>query len=81
MFWSVPQRCGNITTIESLWKMERQNQNALEIALQAGRLYDKFVGFVDDLQDIGKNMERSQLSYEKALNKLHTGKGNLIAAG
>ncbi|MCB1198500.1 MAG: DNA recombination protein RmuC [Deltaproteobacteria bacterium] len=68
-----------LRTIESLWKMERQNQNALEIALQAGRLYDKFVGFVDDLQDIGKNMERSQLSYEKALNKLHTGKGNLIA--
>lgn len=68
-----------LRTIESLWKMERQNQNAIEIARQAGALYDKFAGFVSDLDDIGKNIDRTNLSYEKALNKLSTGKGNLIS--
>lgn len=67
-----------LRTIESLWKMDRQNQNANEIARQAGALYDKFANFVTDLEDIGKNIDRTQGAYDKALNKLSVGKGNLL---
>jgi DNA recombination protein RmuC len=66
-----------LRTIASVWKQERQNRNVLEIARLSGSMYDKFVGFLTDMESIGKNIRQSQDSYEKALNKLSTGAGNL----
>lgn len=68
-----------LKTISSMWKQERQVQNALEIAKAAGDMYDKFVGFTEDLKHIGKTIDDSKKSYDNALNKLTTGKGNLIS--
>ena len=65
-------------TIASIWKQENQNKNAIEIAKQGGDLYDKFVALVEDLVDLGKKMKGTQQSYEDAMNKLSTGKGNLL---
>jgi DNA recombination protein RmuC len=67
-----------LRTIASIWKQERQTKNALEIAKQSGALYDKFVGFLEDLDKIGKSIDASKSAYEDALNKLKTGRGNLI---
>jgi len=67
-----------LRTIEHIWRTERQEQNAQEIARQAEALYDKFVAFVEDLNKIGDQIGKTQESYEKALNKLSTGKGNLL---
>lgn len=67
-----------LRTIEHIWRTERQEQNAQEIARQAEALYDKFVAFVEDLTKIGDQIGKTQESYEKALNKLSTGKGNLL---
>ena len=64
--------------IESLWKQEYQNKNVMEIARQGGELYDKFVGLVDDLIDIGNKLKQTQKSYELSMNKLSSGKGNLV---
>lgn len=66
-----------LRTISSIWKQERQNRNVLEIARLSGEMYDKFVGFVNDMDGIGKNIRLSQDAYDKALNKLSTGRGNL----
>ncbi len=68
-----------LRTIDSIWKQEHQTKNAQEIARQSGALYDKFVGFVEDLQKIGKNLGTTQNSWNDAMNKLQTGKGNLIS--
>lgn len=67
-----------LRTIANIWKQEYQSQNALEIARQGGALYDKFVGFTEDLIAIGKNLQQTQSNYADAMNKLSTGKGNLI---
>jgi DNA recombination protein RmuC len=67
-----------LKTIGSIWKQERQNKHALEIAEQAGRLYDKFVGFVSDLEKIGAKQKEAALAYDNAMNKLSTGNGNLL---
>lgn len=67
-----------LRTIASVWKQERQNRNAQEIARRAGLLYDKFVNFIDDMQDIQTHIERTQKSYNQAYNKLSSGTGNLI---
>ncbi len=67
-----------LRTIASVWKQERQTKNAIEIAKQSGALYDKFVGFVDDLDKIGKSIDTSKTAYESAINKLHKGSGNLV---
>jgi DNA recombination protein RmuC len=64
--------------IANLWRVEYQNKNALEISRQSGELFNKFKGFVDDLEDIGKKINATQVTYEAAMNKLSTGKGNLI---
>ncbi|MCO4814095.1 MAG: DNA recombination protein RmuC [Flavobacteriales bacterium] len=66
-----------LKTVEGLWKQERQNKNAFEIAEQAGRLYDKFVGFVSDLEKIGIKQNDANKAYEDAMSKLKDGKGNL----
>lgn len=67
-----------LRTIANIWKQEKQNKNALEIARQSGELYDKFAAFVDDLILVGNNMRTMKDNYEKAMNKLTTGKGNLV---
>ncbi|WP_345976887.1 DNA recombination protein RmuC [Sulfurimonas sp. HSL3-7] len=67
-----------LRTIEHIWRTERQEQNAQEIARQAEALYDKFAAFVEDLTKIGDQIAKTNESYEKALNKLSTGKGNLL---
>ena len=67
-----------LKTVASVWKQERQTKNALEIARQSGALYDKFVGFIDDLEKIQKGITTSQEAYNGAINKLKTGNGNLI---
>lgn len=67
-----------LKTIASLWKQEYQNRNAMEIARQGGDLYDKFVGFVEDLIAVGNKMKDSQKAYEAAMNKLVEGKGNIV---
>ena len=66
-----------LRTIASIWKQERQNRNVLEIARLSGAMYDKFVGFVGDMEGIGKNIKLSQTAYDNAFNKLVDGNGNL----
>jgi DNA recombination protein RmuC len=67
-----------LKTVGSIWKQELQTRNAKEIAEQAGRLYDKFVGFVSDMEKIGNKQREAANAYDAAMNKLHTGNGNLI---
>ncbi len=67
-----------LRTIDSMWNNEKQQQNALEIAKQAGALYDKFHGLVIDLTAVGKKMDDAKLGYSAAMNKLVDGNGNLI---
>jgi len=64
--------------VENVWKYERQNQNAQEIARRAGAMYDKFVGFTEDLMKISKQIDAIQGSFSAAKNKLSDGKGNLV---
>ena len=63
---------------QNLWRLDQQNRNAVEIAEKAGALYDKFVNFVTDLEDVGAKIDSSKKSYDKAHNKLQSGTGNLI---
>jgi DNA recombination protein RmuC len=65
-------------TISNLWRQEYQSRNAAKIAKQAGRLYDKFVAFVDDLEDIGSKLQSAQATYDAAHNKLSSGRGNIV---
>ena len=67
-----------LRTVAHLWRQDHQNRNALEIAKQCGALYDKFVGFVDDLEKLGQRLDQAQSSYHDAFNKLKSGRGNLI---
>jgi DNA recombination protein RmuC len=67
-----------LRTISSIWQQENQTRNAIEIAKQGGALYDKFVGFIADMETIGKNLLTTQKTYDSAVNKLHTGAGNLV---
>jgi DNA recombination protein RmuC len=69
-----------LRTIDSMWTNQKQQENALEIARQAGALYDKFEGFVADLIKIGKKIDESKTEYAGAMNKLVEGKGNLISS-
>jgi DNA recombination protein RmuC len=68
----------NLRTIAYIWRQEQQNRNAQEIAQQCARLYDKFVGFVEDMEDIGKKLGQTQKSFDDAKSKLVSGRGNLI---
>ncbi|MCL9806848.1 DNA recombination protein RmuC [Flavobacterium amniphilum] len=69
-----------LRTIDSMWTNQKQQENAYEIARQAGALYDKFEGFVSDLIKIGKRMDEAKAEYGNAMNKLVDGKGNLITS-
>ena len=68
-----------LRTIDSMWNNEKQQQNAIEIARQAGALYDKFEGLVTDLTSVGKKIDAAKNDYSSAMNKLVEGKGNLIS--
>ena len=67
-----------LRTIDSMWTNQKQQENALEIARQAGALYDKFEGFVADLIRIGKKMDEAKEEYKGAMGKLTEGNGNLV---
>lgn len=69
-----------LRTIDSMWTNQKQQENAIEIARQAGALYDKFEGFVSDLIKIGKKMDEAKSEYGNAMNKLVDGKGNLVVS-
>ena len=63
-----------------MWNNEKQQRNAIEIARQAGALYDKFEGLVKDLTGVGKKIDAAKTDYSAAMNKLVEGKGNLITS-
>lgn len=67
-----------LRTIASIWKVDRQNKNVFEIAEEAGALYDKFVGFLADMEKIGKHLDLTQKAHDDAFKKLQFGSGNLI---
>lgn len=69
-----------LRTIDSMWNNEKQQRNAIEIARQAGALYDKFEGFVGDLTKVGKKMDDAKSEYKGAMNKLVEGRGNIITS-
>lgn len=68
----------SLKTISSLWRLVDQNQNAVEIAKKGGALYDKIAGFVTDMEKIGGQLKTLENTYEGAMNKLSTGKGNIL---
>ena len=67
-----------LRTVEATWKYERQQQNILAVAEQATKLYDKFSGFIADMESHGKHLSKAEESYQNAFAKLHRGRGNLI---
>jgi DNA recombination protein RmuC len=69
-----------LRTIDTMWNNEKQQRNAIEIARQAGALYDKFEGLISDLTKVGKKMDEAKNEYKGAMNKLVEGKGNLITS-
>ena len=68
-----------LRTIAHIWRNEQQNQNALAIAKEGGKLYDKFVGFVNTLEGVGKNLDQAQGQFQKAMGQLVNGRGNLVS--
>jgi DNA recombination protein RmuC len=68
-----------LRTIASIWRLENQNKNAANIARQAADLYDKIVAHIDDLVSVGKKLGDAQNSYDNAMNKLQTGRGNIVS--
>ncbi|WP_298345229.1 DNA recombination protein RmuC [uncultured Algibacter sp.] len=69
-----------LRTIDTMWNNEKQQRNAIEIARQAGALYDKFEGLVSDLTGVGKKIDAAKNDYSSAMNKLVEGRGNLITS-
>ncbi|RUO79059.1 DNA recombination protein RmuC [Pseudidiomarina taiwanensis] len=67
-----------LRTVNNIWQYEHQNQNAQRIANDAAKLYDKFVGFIEDMQKIGNSLETVRKHYDGAMNKLSSGRGNLV---
>ncbi len=67
-----------LRTIANVWQVERRNRNAEKIAERAGSLYDKFVGFVEDMQGLGSRIEQARTAYDGAMNKLTSGRGNVV---
>ena len=67
-----------LKTIDSLWQNEKQRKHTIEIATEAGKMYDKFVGFVNEMNTIGKRIRQTRESYDEAIKKLSDGRGNLV---
>lgn len=68
-----------LRTVQNIWRNEKQSQNAREIARQAGAMYDKLVGFVQDMDDVGNRLDMATRSYHSAVKKLNSGRGNLVS--
>ncbi|MDO8908069.1 MAG: DNA recombination protein RmuC [Pseudohongiella sp.] len=68
-----------LRTIQNIWRYEHQSRNALDIANKAGALYDKFVNFAEDMDELGKKIDTTRRSYDAAMNKLQSGRGNLVS--
>ncbi|MDZ4200920.1 MAG: DNA recombination protein RmuC [Gallionella sp.] len=71
---------GTLRIVANIWRYEHQSQNAQEIARQAGALYDKFVGFIGDIEEVGARLGKAHDAYEAAHKKLTTGRGNLVGS-
>ncbi|MDD3716481.1 MAG: DNA recombination protein RmuC [Candidatus Marinimicrobia bacterium] len=69
----------SLRTVSFIWQQENQAKNALDIAIKSGALYDKFVSFYEDIEKIGKQLDITRRSYDAAVNKLSSGRGNLIS--
>lgn len=69
----------SLKLLADLWKRDYQNKNAMEIAKRGTKLYEKFVGFISNLEEVGKNMHKAQESYDKAYKQLSTGRDNLVS--
>ena len=67
-----------VKTVANLWKLEKQNKHANEIARQAGNLYDKFAGFLGSLEEMGKALRKATEAHQKGIGQLTTGSGNLV---
>jgi DNA recombination protein RmuC len=67
-----------LRTVASIWRLELQNRNAIDIAKRGGALYDKFASFVEDMKRVGKQIEATDKAYGEAMNKLSDGKGNIL---
>ncbi len=67
-----------LRTINNIWRYEKQSVNAQEIAKRGGELYDKFVGFVEALEDVGRHLDQTHQAYNTAMGRLTGGKGNLV---
>ncbi|HXR62693.1 MAG TPA: DNA recombination protein RmuC, partial [Rudaea sp.] len=67
-----------LRTVASLWRFDDRNRNAFEIAERAGRLYDKFVGFVEDIEEARRRLDSARDALASAGSKLKTGRGNLV---
>jgi len=67
-----------LKTIETMWRNDKQQKYALDIAIQAGRMYDKFHAFTEDMSKIENRLNQLRVSYDEAMNKLSVGKGNLV---
>lgn len=76
---TAPTLLVTLKTVASLWKQDRQTKNVQAIADRGGALYDKFVGLIDDLETIGAQLAKTRETHDAAMNKLKTGKGNLLA--
>jgi DNA recombination protein RmuC len=68
-----------LRTIHNIWRYERQNANAQEIAERAGRLYDKFAGLIESLEAVGTSLDKSRQSLDQAVSRLSSGRGNLLS--
>ncbi|MEM5529612.1 DNA recombination protein RmuC [Gammaproteobacteria bacterium AS21] len=68
-----------LRTVKNIWRFDQQNQNAQVIANRGAELYDKFVGFVESMDDLGKHLVRAQTAYDNSYKRLSTGKGNLVS--
>jgi DNA recombination protein RmuC len=67
-----------LRTVANVWQVERRNRNAESIALRAGRIYDKLVGFLEDMGSLGSRLNQARLCYDQAMGKLSSGRGNLV---
>lgn len=75
---SVSSLLATLRVIESMWRLDKQNRHAAEIVRQGSALYDKFAGFVADMQQLGGALGHAQQAYDRAVKKLSTGRGNLV---
>jgi DNA recombination protein RmuC len=79
LFISPTNLIAALKMVASMWQQEYQSRNVLEIADQSGKLYDKFVGLVDDLVEVGRKLQSTRTSYESSMKKLSSGHGNLVS--